>query len=119
LGVELIPYDREGRNEFYQRARYIQEIARCFAGKRLVVLAGSEHRYVLRELLAKSPEVELKEFYEVPGWTKTARWTHWNRGAADDEGGSANAGLRRSVCQEPLPGAAPVTFVISWWLLFT
>ena len=50
-------------------ARKIRENACKFAGKRLVVLAGAEHRYILRELLAKAPEVELKEFYEVPEWT--------------------------------------------------
>ncbi len=49
--------------------RHIRETARKFAGKRLVVLAGAEHRYILRELLAKAPEVELKEFYEMPEWT--------------------------------------------------
>jgi hypothetical protein len=56
-------------------ARNILEIARKFAGKRLVVLTGSEHRYLLRELLAKAPELELKEFYQVPGWTQSARPT--------------------------------------------
>jgi hypothetical protein len=63
----------EERNQ--TMARNILEIARKFAGKRLVVLTGSEHRYLLRELLAKAPELELKEFYQVPGWTESARPT--------------------------------------------
>jgi len=54
-------------------ARNVQDIARNFAGKRLVVLTGSEHRYLLRKLLAKAPELELKEFYQVPGWAGSAR----------------------------------------------
>jgi protein-S-isoprenylcysteine O-methyltransferase len=54
-------------------ARNIQDIARTFTGKRLVVLTGSEHRYILRELLGKVPELELKEFYQVPDWTGSAR----------------------------------------------
>ena len=47
-------------------ARNVQEIARGFAGKRLVVLTGSEHRYLLRELLGKAPGLKVKEFYEIP-----------------------------------------------------
>lgn len=52
-------------------ARNIASAARQFPGKRLVVVTGSEHRYILRDLLAKAPEAELKEFYEVAEWTGT------------------------------------------------
>ena len=68
-------------NDYWQErnrimARNIQDVARTFAGKRLVVLAGSEHRCILRELLGKVPELELKEFYQVPDWPGIARPTH-------------------------------------------
>ena len=48
-------------------ARNIQDIARSFPAKRLVVLTGTEHRYILRDLLRNASGLELKEFYEVPG----------------------------------------------------
>jgi len=71
-------------------ARHIREAARKFAGKRLVVLAGSEHRYILRELLAKAPEVELREFYEVPEWTGATPPTF--AASARKEGGASSPG---------------------------
>ncbi len=68
LAQEFLFLSDEWQERNQIMARHIREIAGKFAGKRLVVLAGAEHRYILRELLAKAPEVELKEFYEVPGW---------------------------------------------------
>jgi hypothetical protein len=63
----------EERNQIM--AQNIRDIARKFTGKPLVVLTGSEHHYILRELLAKAPELELKEFYQVPGWTESPQQT--------------------------------------------
>jgi hypothetical protein len=34
-------------------------------GKRLVAITGSEHRYILRDLLAKEESIELKEYWEL------------------------------------------------------
>lgn len=38
-----------------------------YKGKRLVVITGSEHRYILRDLLKDNPHVELKEYWEIIG----------------------------------------------------
>lgn len=51
------------RNEIM--SRNIVEIAKRYPGGRLAVMCGSDHRYILRDLLAKVPEVTLKEYYEV------------------------------------------------------
>jgi hypothetical protein len=80
-------------------ARHIREAACKYAGKRLVVLAGAEHRYILRELLAKAPEVELKEFYEVPEWTGAtpptfAASARKNGGAASTDAGQQSGGAK-------------------------
>lgn len=54
-------------------AENIVATARKFPGKRLVILTGSEHRYKLRDLLSKAPEVELKEFYDLPEGAASTR----------------------------------------------
>jgi hypothetical protein len=69
LAEEFLFINDEWQERNQIMARHIREIAHQFAGKRLVVLAGAEHRYILRELLAKAPEVELKEYHQVPEWT--------------------------------------------------
>jgi len=46
-------------------AENIARIAAEFPGKRLVVTTGTEHRYMLRDLLAKRPSIDLKEFWEI------------------------------------------------------
>lgn len=40
----------------------IVKIAEDFNGKRIVVLTGSEHRYILKDILKKNESIELKEF---------------------------------------------------------
>jgi hypothetical protein len=55
------------RNEIM--ARNIRQIATRFPGKRLVVMTGAEHRYILQELLGNEPALNLLEFYETPEWT--------------------------------------------------
>ncbi len=45
----------------------IIRIASQFPGRRLVATTGSEHRYILRELLADNPNIVLKEHWEVLG----------------------------------------------------
>lgn len=67
LAAEFIFISDEWQERNRIMARNIVDTARQFTGKRLVVLTGSEHRYLLRELLAKVPELELKEYYQVPG----------------------------------------------------
>lgn len=73
LAEEYLFFDDEWQERNRTMVRNIQDITRTFMGKRLVVLAGSEHRYILRELLGKVPELELKEFYQVPDSTGSAR----------------------------------------------
>jgi hypothetical protein len=36
-----------------------------YAGKRLVVITGAEHRYILRDLLRDEKSIELKEYWEL------------------------------------------------------
>jgi hypothetical protein len=43
----------------------IAKEARRYSARRVVVLCGSEHRYILRDLLATKQDILLKEFYEV------------------------------------------------------
>ena len=38
-----------------------------YTGKRLVVVTGATHRYILRDLLKDNPHVELKEYWEIAG----------------------------------------------------
>jgi len=93
-------------------ARNIQDIANAFAGKRVVVLTGSEHRYILRELLGNVPELELKEFYEIPEWTASTRSNHQGDCILIFEGGTGGilckwagrTGLRRKVFDSGLVG---------------
>jgi hypothetical protein len=46
-------------------AENISAIAKQFGGRRLAVITGTEHRYILRALLANQREIVLKEFWEV------------------------------------------------------
>jgi hypothetical protein len=46
-------------------AENISAIAKQFGGRRLAVITGNEHRYILRDLLANQREIVLKEFWEV------------------------------------------------------
>ncbi len=38
-----------------------------YKGKRLVVVTGATHRYILRDLLKNAPGIELKEYWEIIG----------------------------------------------------
>lgn len=53
----------EERNQIM--AANIQKIARGHIGKRLVVLCGAEHRYILREILDKTAGIRVREFYDL------------------------------------------------------
>lgn len=56
------------RNVWLERnkimANNILKTSKKYKGKRLVVLTGSEHRYILHDLLKDNPHIELKEFWE-------------------------------------------------------
>ena len=43
----------------------IIKAARQYPGKRLFVITGSYHRYILRDLLKDNPNIDLKEYWEV------------------------------------------------------
>ena len=45
-------------------AEHITSIAARYVGRRLVVLAGGDHRYILRDLVSTRPTITLSEFWE-------------------------------------------------------
>lgn len=46
-------------------AQNIVKAAGRYRGNRLVVITGSEHRYILRDLLAKEKTIDVKEYWEL------------------------------------------------------
>lgn len=46
-------------------ANNIIKATKEYAGKRLVVITGAEHRYILRDLLRDEKSIELKEYWEL------------------------------------------------------
>ena len=46
-------------------AANIVKAARAQAGKRIAVITGCEHRYILRDLLEDESQIELKEYWEL------------------------------------------------------
>ena len=60
-------------NEWQERNRImannIIKAAKEHPGKRLVVVTGATHRYILRDLLKDEKSIELKEYWEVKGST--------------------------------------------------
>ncbi|NIM06295.1 MAG: hypothetical protein GTO55_07910, partial [Armatimonadetes bacterium] len=66
---EIAVYIREHADEWNKRnghmADNIARIASQFPGKRIVVITGAEHRYILRDLLSEKPNIVLKEFWEA------------------------------------------------------
>jgi hypothetical protein len=65
---DLAPEFAFFRDEWNERNRIMAENivkqASRYSGRRLVVLCGSEHRYVLRDLLSTQRDLLLREFYE-------------------------------------------------------
>jgi len=57
------------RDQWQERNRIIAgniiKAAKEYHGKRLVVLTGATHRYILRDLLKNEPSIDLKEYWEV------------------------------------------------------
>jgi hypothetical protein len=66
---DLVDEYRFLRTEWLERndimARNIRRIAAEYRGARLVVLTGSEHRYLLRRLLAEAEGIVVREYWEV------------------------------------------------------
>jgi hypothetical protein len=66
---DLAPEFAFFRDEWNERNRIMAENivkqGSRYSGRRLVVLCGSEHRYVLRDLLSTQRDLLLKEFYEA------------------------------------------------------
>ena len=66
---ELIEFDHFFRDQWSIRnkimADNIIKATKEYSGKRLVVITGATHRYILRDLLKDNPHVELKEYWEV------------------------------------------------------
>lgn len=55
----------EWRERNHIMADNIAAIAADYPGRRVAVLTGSEHRYLLRDLLAPNPAIALSEFWQV------------------------------------------------------
>ena len=69
-GYELLIKDyRFVRDEWHERNRImadnIMKATKEYPGKRLVVLTGATHRYILRDLLKEESSIDLKEYWEV------------------------------------------------------
>jgi hypothetical protein len=107
LAEEFLFLNDEWQERNQIMARNIREIARKFAGKRLIVLAGAEHRYILCELLAKAPEVELKEFYQVPEWTGIRPLALAGVAPKDGDAAAPGAGQRSSARKSDAAAAVP------------
>lgn len=57
------------RDQWHERNRIMADniikAAKQYAGRRLVVVTGATHRYILRDLLKNEPNIELKEYGEL------------------------------------------------------
>jgi hypothetical protein len=65
LAAEFTYFREEWQERNAIMADNIAREARKHPTQRIAVLCGSEHRYILRDLLAKQSDILLKEFYEV------------------------------------------------------
>jgi pheromone shutdown protein TraB len=75
---ELIELDHFFRDQWNIRNKIMVEniikVAKEYPGKRLVVITGATHRYILRDLLKDNPNVEVKEYWEnIPAGLKTSK----------------------------------------------
>ena len=68
---ELFQFDHFFRDQWNIRNNIMVDniirAAKEYPGKRLVVITGATHRYILRDLLKDNPNIELKEYWEVVG----------------------------------------------------
>jgi hypothetical protein len=65
LAGEFLFFRQEWEEPNRIKAGNIQTIAKRYVGKRLVVLCGAEHPYILRGTLDKAAGITLKEFYDL------------------------------------------------------
>jgi len=65
----LVQYWGAYHHYWYERNRAMVEntikVAEAFRGKRLAVVVGVEHRYILRELLPRRDDIHIREFWET------------------------------------------------------
>jgi hypothetical protein len=65
----LINEDHFFRDQWRQRNRIMADniikAAKQYTGKRLVVVTGATHRYILRDLLKDEKSIELKEYWQI------------------------------------------------------
>ncbi len=65
----LTDYDHFARNQWLERNRIMADnvikAASKYPGRRLVVLTGASHRYILRDLLKDKESIDLKEYWEI------------------------------------------------------
>ena len=69
-GYEILVEDYDfDYQEWQERNRIMADniikAAKQYPGKRLVVVTGADHRYILRDLLKDEPGIDLKEYWEV------------------------------------------------------
>lgn len=66
---DLVPVLKYARDWWHERnivmAENIMKAAKAYGGQRLVVMTGSAHRYILRDLLKRKDGIVLKEFWEI------------------------------------------------------
>jgi hypothetical protein len=43
----------------------IMKVVAQYPGKRIAVVTGAEHRYILRDLLSERPGIILREYWQV------------------------------------------------------
>ncbi len=99
LWAEYPGYERLGEDgrfvaqEWEERNRImagnILKAAAAYPGRRLVVVTGAEHRYILREFLSDRKGVDLKEYWELvnvdPDDVPVEEWVIWGRPLTEEQ----------------------------------
>ncbi len=61
------------KDQWHERNRIMADniikVAKEYPDKRLVIVSGATHRYILRDLLKDEKSIELKEYWEIKGLT--------------------------------------------------
>ncbi|HUT28558.1 MAG TPA: DUF5694 domain-containing protein [Sedimentisphaerales bacterium] len=78
----------------------IIKAAKEYSGKRLVVITGSEHRYILRDLLKDERNIDLKEYWQVIDFDVNKCLKSLASAAIPDIGISADGLTREEASQE-------------------
>jgi len=84
---ELIEDDQFFQDQWNVRnkimADNIIKAATEYVGKRLVVITGATHRYILHDLLKDKPDIELKEYWEIIGTATSSESSEMRKDKAE------------------------------------